>query len=75
LKQAEDTQDVILRFYEAEGKDGVAIIDFGFDVAEVSEVNLIEKPLGKPNIPVRNNRVIVPFGKWEIKALRIKPRL
>lgn len=75
LKQAEDTQDVILRFYEAEGKDGVAIIDFGFDVGEVSEVNLIEKPLGKPNIPVRNNRVIVPFGKWEIKALRIKPRL
>lgn len=74
LKQAEDTHDVILRFYESEGKNGVAIIDFGFDVVEASEVNLIEKPLGKPKIPVRNNRVIVPFGKWEIKALRIKLR-
>ncbi len=71
LKKAEESDDLILRFYECEGRGGRASIDFGFDAESVRETDLMEQPVKGLDIAVRNGRVSIPFGKWEIKTLRI----
>ena len=70
FKKAEDSDDLILRFYECEGAPGAATITFGTKVRAVREADLMERPIG-PEVPVRDSSVRVPFGKWEIKTLRI----
>ena len=72
LKQAEDSDDLILRFYECEGTPGTATISFATRVSEVREADLMERPLKNRTIPVKGGRIKVPFGKWEIKTLEIK---
>lgn len=71
LKKAEDSDDWILRFYECEGSDGTATIEFGMPVKSASHTDLIERPMRQPGIPVYGGRIKVPFGKWEIKTLLI----
>ena len=71
FKRAEDSGDLILRFYESQGKPGAAGIRFGTGVKSVCEADLMERPLNKPPIPVAGGRISAPFGKWEIKTLRI----
>ena len=71
LKKSEDSNDLILRFYECEGTGGTATINFGPEIKAVHETDLMERPLGKLGVPVTSGKVKVPFGKWEIKTLRI----
>ena len=70
-KKAEDGNDFILRFYESQGKAGTATIKFNTGVKAVREADLAERPLAKSRIPVSGGLIKVPFGKWEIKTLRI----
>ena len=71
LKKAEDSNDMILRFYDCAGTGGKAIIELGFDASAIQETDLMERPI-KPAIPITNGRVTTPVGKWEIKTLMIK---
>ena len=70
LKKAEDSNDVILRFYDCTGGGGKAIIKPGFETAGFRETDLMERPI-RPLVPL-NGRTEVPVGKWEIKTLRIQ---
>ena len=72
LKQAEGSNDLILRFYECEGREGTALIRLRVPAKAIYETDLAERDLGKPAIPIRSGQVKVPFGKWEIKTLRIR---
>jgi alpha-mannosidase len=71
LKKAEDSDDLILRFYECKGGSGNAGIAFGFGVSKVQETDLSERPLTALPIPVTADSITVPFGKWEIKTLKL----
>jgi alpha-mannosidase len=72
LKKAEDSNDLILRFYECKGGSGDAGIAFGFGVSKVQETDLSERPLSPLIIPVNADSITVPFGKWEIKTLKLR---
>lgn len=71
LKKAEESDDLILRFYECEGRGGTASIHLGFAAKSFRETNLMEQPMKGLDTPIRNGRISVPIGKWEIKTLRI----
>jgi len=74
LKRAESAAadgDLILRFYECQGRPGAAGIHFGMGVKSVCEADLMERPLDRLPIPVAGGCISAPFGKWEIKTLRI----
>jgi len=70
LKKAESGDDLILRFYECTGNGGTATLNLGIGAKSLQETDLMERPTGK-KIPVSAGRARVPFGKWEIKTLRI----
>lgn len=71
VKQAEDSADVIVRLYESEHRAARATLWFGFPVAAVQEVNLLERPI-KP-LPVDKDTVTVEFRPFEIKTLAVTP--
>jgi alpha-mannosidase len=75
VKKAEDSLagqagDVILRWYETEGRDTTARIRLSVPVKEAWETDLMEKPLGKVN--VRGGTLAVPTGHFEIKSVKVK---
>jgi alpha-mannosidase len=69
VKKAEDSNDIILRWYEAEGKDCVATIRLSAPVKEAWETDLMEKPLGK--VSIRGGALAVPTGHFEIKSVKV----
>ena len=71
LKKAEESEDLILRFYECEGRGGTASVELGLPARSARETDLMEQPASGLDIPIRNGRIRVPIGKWEIKTLRI----
>lgn len=74
LKKAEDSNDMILRFYECKGETGKAKISFGMNVKSVQETDLSERP-GKNAISrISDSTMSVPFGKWEIKTLKLSTK-
>jgi alpha-mannosidase len=70
-KRAEDDDDLVLRFYESEGRDIEAQVRTAFPVATAREVNFMEDEIGK--VPTRGRLVRVPLGHYEIKTLKIRP--
>lgn len=73
VKKAEDSDDLIVRFYEFAGKTGDVALEFGSAVAAAVEANLLEQP-GTP-LQVSGARVAVPTRAFEIKTVRITPGL
>lgn len=70
VKKAEDNDDLILRLYESHGCGTRARIGFGFDVEDVSLVNLMEGPIEGSKLDKEN--MSLEFGPFEIHTLRIK---
>ncbi|UCH34132.1 MAG: alpha-mannosidase, partial [Armatimonadota bacterium] len=70
LKRAEDSDDVILRFYESEGAAVRARIVPGFAWAGAAEVNLMEAPTGAA-IDAGGSEIRLNVNPWEIKTLRL----
>lgn len=74
LKKAEDSEDVILRFYEFAGKKGDVRIELADPVTEAWETNLQEKP--ERQLAVQGPVVMVPTGPYEIKTIKLQlPRV
>ncbi len=72
VKKAEDSDDVIVRLYEAHGASVVASVSFGFPVASAAIVDLMEEnPL---ELEVRNGAVQVSFKPFDIVSLKITNR-
>lgn len=69
VKKAEDSQEVILRWYEAEGKDSIARIRLSAPVKEARETDLLEKPLAK--VQISGGALVVPTGHYEIKTVKV----
>lgn len=69
IKKAEDTDELIIRLYEAHSVATDAVLHFGLDVAKIMECNLIEvdeKPhkISKSKLPIK-------FKPFEIKTLKL----
>ena len=73
VKLAEDgSQDVIVRLYESLGQTSVARVSASFDVSELREVDLLERPmegLGLKRDPVLSGDVVT-LRPFEIATLR-----
>ncbi len=71
IKKADDSDDIIVRLYEAHGGSANVVIDFGMDLAAAQVVDMMEEN-GK-DISVRNNRLRYSFGAFEIVTLKLTP--
>jgi alpha-mannosidase len=71
VKKAEDGDDVVVRLYECEGREAQAVVRFGFPVAAVSAVDLMEE--NPAPLAVENDAVGMHFGPFEIITLRVTP--
>lgn len=72
FKQAEDSDDLVLRFYECEGRAGKAEISINIPAKAAYEADLMERVLGRDVLDINNGHIHVPFGRWEIKTLRLR---
>ena len=72
LKEAEDSEDIVLRFYESRNTKTVAEIQFGFDIVSASLCDMLENEL--ECIPIKDNAISLTFGAFEIHTLKVRPK-
>lgn len=70
IKKAEDSDDIILRLYEAENKRTDCTLTAAFDLAEAVQTNLMEEP--EDMLPVSGGSVKLNMAPFEIKTIRIR---
>ncbi|MBQ8388102.1 MAG: alpha-mannosidase [Clostridia bacterium] len=70
VKQAEDSEDVIVRLYEAQNIRGRAKVTFGLPVKRVTLCDLMENELA--TLPVENNSVTLDVKGFEIVTLKLE---
>ena len=69
IKKAEDSDDVILRFYETSGKEAKAVIRLAETLKGARETDLMENETAE--MPVQQRTIEVPISKHEIKTIKI----
>ena len=69
LKRSEDGNGYILRFYEADGQDTRARIDFDQPM-HVEATDILERPLPDQSLSADGNSVMLPVGHNRIVTLR-----
>ena len=74
LKHSEDGNGFILRFYEADGQDTHARINFDWPV-RAEETDLLERPLADQILKIKGNSVVLPVGHNQIVTLHVEPAL
>ncbi|MBI3990838.1 MAG: alpha-mannosidase, partial [Candidatus Omnitrophica bacterium] len=72
FKKAEEDETVIIRIYEAEGKPANGKINIGIPSKHAVETDLMEKPIGKKKLLIKNNKLKIRFKPYEIKTFKIK---
>jgi len=70
LKKAEDSDDVIIRFFETAGRDGEATLTFMEAPTAIWETDMMENDLAA--LPVSGKTVTVPLGHNEVKTLKVR---
>lgn len=70
IKKAEDRSTIILRIYEAEGKDTEACLEFFRTPKKIYELDLMEQRLR--TISFNDKSATLHFGKSEIKTIEIE---
>jgi len=70
VKMAEDSNDIVIRMYDATGEGAKAEVLFDFKIEEASEVDLMEREIDK--LKLEGERVTVDLKPFEIKTLRIR---
>lgn len=70
VKKAEDSDDVIVRLYDAYGRRGNVTLRFGFDVQEAYICDLMENEL--ETVYVQENSITIPVKNFEIVTLKIR---
>ena len=69
VKQAEDSEDYIFRFFECCNSATDASITFGFDVEKVELCDMSENTIEA--LICDGNTVSLPFGAFEIHTLKV----
>jgi len=69
IKAAEDGEGFIVRIYEAQNMRENAKVNFGFDVKEVYECDMLENNIEK--LDADGTSVTLKMGNFEIKTLRV----
>ena len=71
VKKAEDSDDVIVRLYEAGKSGGYCRLNFGFPVVAAHEVDLLEE--NEDEIALEAGGIEIYFKPFEIKTLKLSP--
>jgi alpha-mannosidase len=71
VKLAEDSEDYVVRVYDATGYGAEAELSFWFNVQEAYEVDMNEKKL--QTLKPQKNKVRLTLRPFEIKTIHIKP--
>lgn len=71
VKQAEDNDDIILRFYESFDQRCNARLCFGIPFRTVQVCDLMENPVPDAKLQIQEQTVTVPVKNFEIVTLRI----
>ncbi len=73
LKEAEDSEDLVIRMYEAHGLSTEAKIEFDLSPKKAQQTDLMEwdKYMPKTTYAIRGKSLSVPMGAWEIKTIRL----
>ncbi|MDO8681956.1 MAG: glycoside hydrolase family 38 C-terminal domain-containing protein [Armatimonadota bacterium] len=72
LKKAEDSNDIVIRFFEAFGEPTKARIQIGLPAKSWVESDLMENALPDTGGKIKNGSISIPVGKHEIKTLLLK---
>jgi alpha-mannosidase len=70
IKRAEDSDDLVLRLYEAHGGRGVARLQLGIPFESARRANALEED-GEP-IEVENGELVVPYRPHEVLTVKIR---
>ncbi|MGQ9515190.1 MAG: glycosyl hydrolase-related protein [Thermoproteota archaeon] len=70
LKKAEDSDELVLRFYETTGTETIANIEFSLDLQIAKEVDLLER--GDEHLKLRSHEPELKFEHFEIKTIKLK---
>jgi alpha-mannosidase len=71
VKKAEDSNALVLRFYEWAGKDGQVSLTFPKGATSATAANLMEKPEGDALPLVDSDSVTVPVGHYSINTVEV----
>ncbi len=70
VKKAEDGDEVVVRLYEAEGRRGVGVLNFGLPVQAASECNLIED--GSEPVEFTGTTVAFDYMPYQIRTFKVR---
>ncbi len=70
IKNSEDSNDIIIRLYDAAGEGAESEVQFNFDVREVYEADLMENPIKA--LKIHDGKVSLRLKRFEIKTIRVK---
>lgn len=70
VKEACDSEDIIIRAYEANGKRTNAAVSFGFEAAEAVEVDMLETNIVE-KLELQDNGFKTVFQPYEIRTFRV----
>ncbi len=70
IKKAEDSNDVIVRLVDMEGKDRIVTLKSFFKIKEAKQTNLIEE--GIKDISSNENSIILELGHYSIETIKLK---
>jgi alpha-mannosidase len=70
VKLAEDSENCIVRIYDATGSGAEAELTFGFNVREAEEVDLTEKKVR--SLEPQANKIGLKLRPFEIRTIRVQ---
>ena len=70
IKEAEDSEDCIFRFFECGNTATTAVLRFGYDVRSVILCDMEEREIRE--LSVKDRSVTLDFGAFEIQTLKVK---
>lgn len=70
IKNSEDSNDIIIRLYDATGEGAESEIQFNFNIREVYEADLMENLIKA--LKIQDGEVSLRLKQFEIKTLRVK---
>lgn len=72
VKQAEDSEEIVVRLYDAFDRRTSATLTFGFEVGSAVLCDMLEQTLSP--LPVSGHSVTLPVGNFEIVTLRVRAK-
>ena len=70
VKKAEDSDDIVIRMYEAENKQTTCVLHTAVELTGCTETNLMEEP--EKALPVNGKDVTLTFRPFEIKTYLLR---